>query len=229
MKRCWLVLLLLTYLGVLHGQNTIGLPLIVNYGKADFHGGAQTWDIGQDRNGYLYFANNEGLLSFDGTYWKAYPLPNRTIMRSLAIDNQRIYAGGQGEMGYFAPDGKGFLRYTSLVDLLPADSRTFADVWDIQLLGGAVFFRTTDRIFELRNNAIRVYHPQSQWQFMTVAGAKHFRPGQRQWSAAVSSRPMGPAAKQCRAAWPDRLRHPAAPRRQFPGIYDQPQLIPAAQ
>jgi ligand-binding sensor domain-containing protein len=144
--------------------------MIVNYTKADFHGGAQTWDIGQDRNGFMYFANNEGLLSFDGTYWKVYPLPNRTIMRSLAIDNQRIYAGGQGEVGYFEPDGKGFLRYNSLVDLLPPEQRYFADVWDIRLLGGAVFFRTTDRIFELRNNAFRVYHPQSQWQFMTVAG-----------------------------------------------------------
>jgi hypothetical protein len=122
----------------------------------------------------MYFANNEGLLSFDGSYWKVYPLPNRTIMRSLAIENQRVYAGGQGEIGYFEPDGKGFLRYNSLVDLLPADQRAFADVWDIKLLGGAVFFRTTDRIFELRNNAFRVYHPQSQWQFIAVAGQNLF-------------------------------------------------------
>lgn len=170
MKRFLLAVLLLFATAVFYGQNTIGLPLIVNYTKAEFHGGSQTWDIGQDRNGYLYFANNEGLLSFDGTYWKVYPLPNRTIMRSLAIDGQRIYVGGQGEMGYFEPDGKGFLQYTSLAGLLPVGSRTFADVWDIQLLGGAVFFRTTNMVFELRNNAIRVYRPQSQWQFMAAAG-----------------------------------------------------------
>jgi len=46
----------------------------------------------------MYFANNEGLLSFDGTYWKGYPLPNKTILRSIAIDkNNRIYAGGKGK------------------------------------------------------------------------------------------------------------------------------------
>jgi len=173
-KRVAFVILLLTLLVEVRGQNTIGLPLIVNYNKADFHGGAQTWDIGQDKNGYMYFANNEGLLSFDGMYWKAYPLPNRTIMRSLAIENQRIYAGGQGEIGLFEPDGTGFLRYTSLVDLLPANSRKFADVWDIKVLGGAVFFRTTDRIFELRNNSFRVYSPQSEWQFMAVGGQELF-------------------------------------------------------
>jgi hypothetical protein len=180
MKRVQLaILLLLLCVRWVLGQNTIGLPLIVNYTKADFHGGSQTWDIGEDRNGYLYFANNEGLLSFDGNYWKAYPLPNRTIMRSLAIDGERIYAGGQGEIGYFEPDLSGFLRYISLVELLPAGDRTFADVWDIQLLDGAVFFRTTDRIFELRNKAIRVYSPQSQWQFMAAAG-KHLFAQDRQ-------------------------------------------------
>src|ERR1700749_915101 len=91
-------LLALTAVGA-QGQNTIGLPLIVNYSKTDFHGGAQTWDIKQDSRGLLYFANNEGLICYDGTYWKVYPLPNRTILRSIAIDkNDRIYAGGQGEI-----------------------------------------------------------------------------------------------------------------------------------
>ncbi len=157
--------------GVLQAQNTIGLPLIVNYNKTDFHGGAQTWDIKQDRKGLLYFANNEGLLSYDGTYWKVYPLPNRTIMRSLAIDtNDRIYAGGQGEMGFFSPKGNGFLRYESLTGLLPKPYKEFADIWNIELFNESVFFRATDRIFELKNNAIRVFIPQSQWQFLARAG-----------------------------------------------------------
>ena len=171
MKLLLFGILFLGWSGWLHSQNTIGLPLIVNYGKMDFHGGAQTWDIQQDERGLLYFANNEGLISYDGTYWKVYPLPNRTIMRSLAIDkNDRIYAGGQGEIGFFSPDGNGFLRYESLTGLLPAAHKEFADIWNIEIYNESVFFRATDRIFELRNNAIRVFTPQSQWQFMTLAG-----------------------------------------------------------
>ena len=171
MKIALLCVFILAVFGPLRAQNTIGLPLIVNYGKADFHGGSQTWDIKQDRRGLLYFANNEGLLSYDGTYWKIYPLPNRTIMRSLAIDkNDRIYAGGQGEMGYFSPQGNGFLHYESLTNLLPQSSREFADIWNIEIFNESVFFRATDRIFELKNNAIRVFPPLSQWQFMTLAG-----------------------------------------------------------
>lgn len=155
------------------GQNTIGLPLIINYGKTDFHGGAQTWDIKQDRNGLMYFANNEGLLCYDGTYWKIYPLPNRTIMRSVVIDKDgRIYVGGQGEIGFFSPDENGFLRYESLIGLLPGANRDFADIWHIEILNGSVFFQATDRIFELKNNIIRVFQPQSEWQFLTRAGSE---------------------------------------------------------
>ncbi|HEY4060667.1 MAG TPA: triple tyrosine motif-containing protein [Puia sp.] len=162
---------ILALFGSLKAQNTIGLPLIVNYGKTEFHGGSQTWDIKQDKKGVLYFANNEGLLSYDGTYWKGYPLPNRTIMRSLAIDrNDRIYAGGQGEMGYFAAEGDGFLHYESLTNLLPSTNKEFADIWNIEIFNGSIFFRATDRIFALKNNAIRLFFPKSQWQFLTQAG-----------------------------------------------------------
>ena len=99
---CTLLILtsLVTNLAV--AQNTIGFPQIINYSKDDYHGGSQTWDIGQDSSGKMYFANNEGLLSFDGNYWKVNPMPNKTIMRSLAIDAQNhIFAGGQNEFGFF--------------------------------------------------------------------------------------------------------------------------------
>lgn len=173
MKQIWI--LLITLLPSIHilGQNTIGLPLIINYSKTEFHGGAQTWDIKQDKNGVMYFANNEGLVSFDGTNWKVHPLPNKTIMRSLAIDkNNRIYAGGQGEMGYFIADVNGFLRYESLISLLPKAQNKFADIWDIVLQGESVFFRATDKIFELKNNNIQFYLPKSEWQFLKLSGKR---------------------------------------------------------
>lgn len=173
MKVCVLTIVLFFSVPVTYCQNTIGLPLIINYGKPDFHGGAQTWDIKQDRNGIMYFANNEGLLTFDGTYWKTYPLPHRTIIRSLAIDqNNRIYVGGQGEIGYFTADKNGFLHYESLIDRLKVPQQKFADIWDIKIWGESVFFRATDRIFELSYNNIQVFLPKSQWQFLELIGNK---------------------------------------------------------
>ncbi|MGF6846550.1 hypothetical protein QFZ51_001785 [Chitinophaga sp. W3I9] len=140
MKRWWLFFLCIGCFRMAAGQNTIGLPRIINYSKSDFQAGTQTWDIEQDSKGIMYFANNEGMLTYDGSHWKAYPLPNRTIVRALAIDTvDRIYAGGQGELGYFAPGPNGNLVYTSLRDLVPASHNKFADIWRIEIYKRSCF------------------------------------------------------------------------------------------
>ncbi len=148
-------------------QNTIGLPEIINYSKQTYNAGAQNWDIKQGQDGVLYFGNLEGLLSFDGTFWKSYPLPNQTIVRSLEISkDQKIYTGGQNEIGYFTPDEKGLLFFHSIMDLIPPQDRSFDDVWNICTYGNDIFFRTNKRIFQLTNNKITVYPTNSEWRFL---------------------------------------------------------------
>ncbi len=151
-------------------QNTIGLPEIINYSKQAYSAGSQNWDIKQDEGGVLYFANNEGLLSFDGTFWKSYPHPNKTIVRAIEIAaDQKIYTGGQNEIGYFSADKRGQLVYHSLLDMIPAADRSFDDVWNICTYGNDIFFRTNKRIFQLSNNKITVYPTASEWRFLGVS------------------------------------------------------------
>jgi len=178
------------------GQNTIGIPQIINFNKNDFKAGTQTWDIDQDSKGRMYFANNEGLLTYDGTYWKLHPLPNKTIMRSIAIDEKGIiYAGGQGEMGYFAPNERGFLKYVSLTPLLPARERSFADVWDIEIIGESVFFRASERmIIELKNKAISLHPPVSGWLFMKKMGNSLYAQDQKKGLYVFRNNTWRPAA-----------------------------------
>jgi ligand-binding sensor domain-containing protein/DNA-binding CsgD family transcriptional regulator len=173
MKNWWWLLGLFWAAGA-RSQNTIGLPRIINYTKTDFHGGAQTWDIRQDASGRIYFANNEGLLSFDGTFWKDYALPNKTILRSIALDRDQIYVGGQGELGYFSPSAGGQLAYHSLLQELPPDQRTFADIWDIEIWGTAIFFRALDRIIEWQNGKARVFRAASEWVWLKKMGNRLF-------------------------------------------------------
>lgn len=158
------------------GQNTIGIPRIANFSKETYRGGTQVWDICQDASGRMYFANAEGLLTFDGGYWKLYPLPNRTNMRSLAIGLEgKIYVGGQGELGFFKADGAGRLQYTSLLTLLPAADRSFADIWDIELMGESVFFRVSDRvILEYRDGGFTSYPAATAWLHLQMAGGRLF-------------------------------------------------------
>lgn len=149
-------------------QNTIGLPEIINYTKQAYNAGTQNWDIRQGPSGTVYFANNEGLLSFDGIFWKLYPLPNRTIVRAIEIGkDHKIYTGGQNEFGFFAPDKRGFLVYHSLLYLIPPQHRSFDDIWNICIAGNDIFFRSNKRIFQLSNNKITVYPTQSEWRFLS--------------------------------------------------------------
>ena len=162
------ILLLLIYLP-LFGlcQNTIGFPDVINYSRHSYNGGLQNWDIKQDKNGIIYVANNEGLLSFDGIYWNLYPLPNRTIVRSVEIgEDNRIYVGGQDELGYFTPAKNGRLEYHSLTEFIPAKNKSFGDVWDIVAYKKDIFFRSSYKIFQFSNETVATYTSPNEWSYL---------------------------------------------------------------
>ncbi|MCD8540821.1 MAG: transcriptional regulator [Leadbetterella sp.] len=157
----------------LAAQNSLGLPHIINYNNSTYKGGRQNWSIAQDKDGILYFGNNEGLLTFDGRYWQLYPLPNATVVRSVCIAaNGTIYVGGQDEIGYFIPNELGILTYHSLLPLVPETERSLSDVWDIEMLGENVFFRTTTRIVHYVNGKISIDKTPTTWHFLGRAGEK---------------------------------------------------------
>src|ERR1700743_1035392 len=119
MKHFYLFVLILSMSAFARAQNPIGLPQISNFTTIDYKGGNQNWDIQQDKLGIMYFANNEGLLTYNGENWNIYPVPSNTIVRSVQIGpDGKIYVGAQGDMGYFYPDSKGVLKYTSLKYLI---------------------------------------------------------------------------------------------------------------
>jgi len=166
-----LFLLLLSCTG--YSQNTIGLPEVINYFKGTYNAGLQNWDIRQDKNGIIYIANNEGLLSFDGRHWNLYPLPNKTIVRSVEIGaDNRIYVGGQDELGYFTPGKNGRLSYFSLTKLIPADNSSFGDVWDIIAFKKDIFFRSPNKIFRFSNETVTVFNAPFEWGFLGVCNGK---------------------------------------------------------
>ncbi|MGB8195040.1 MAG: two-component regulator propeller domain-containing protein, partial [Chitinophagaceae bacterium] len=168
MKKAGFLLTMLLY--VLNGisQNTIGLPDIINYSKQAFKAGAQNRKIRQDKKGILYFANNEGVLTFDGTRWKTYPLPNRSIVRSLELGpDDKLYVGGQDEFGYFSPSANGELEYHSLRQLIPEHERAFTDVWEIYFYRDGIFFQTSNKIVQLNDGHCSIYK-SSHWRFLSM-------------------------------------------------------------
>lgn len=148
----------------LTGQTAIGRVEVTTYTRSMYGAGTQNWAMALDQKGRLYVANNEGLLIYNGTNWQLYPVPNKTILRSIAFGmDGRLYAGAQDELGYYAPDESGRLVYTSLKTRLPQADKTFADIWDIEVVDKEIFFRATDKIIRLQDGKLLVYKSQASW------------------------------------------------------------------
>jgi DNA-binding CsgD family transcriptional regulator len=163
----WLSLIFLFHLSELYPQSVnIGIPPVLNFDKSDFKAGTQIWDIAQDSNGVMWYANNSGLLEFDGMHWRLYPLDNGTIVRSVGVGpNGNIYVGGQGDFGFFSPDERGRMTYHSLKNQLPAADQHFADVWDIEVCADGVFFRTDHQVFRYAHGTVKAAMPEGSSLF----------------------------------------------------------------
>lgn len=148
-----------------------GIPFSLNFSKNDYKGGTQNWDIRQDGAGIIYVANNNGLMTFDGNHWNVTPVSNQTILRSIdCTDSGKIWAGAQGELGYFQPNANGLMEYHSLRPLLPKNARTVADIWNIETTtGGAVLFQSENLLLVWKRNTFHTYRPTSQFQFLGKA------------------------------------------------------------
>lgn len=145
-------------------QPSIGKIKVSVFTKSTYKAGTQNWKIERDTFGRVFIANNEGLLVYNGMDWQLYPVPNKTILRSIAFDaNGKLYAGAQNEFGFFEADPLGKLVYTSLKKLLPPSVNSFADIWNIEVLKNEVFFIASDIIFRYAKGKLTYYKPHSSW------------------------------------------------------------------
>lgn len=123
------------------------IPLVQVFSTEQYQGGIQNWNITHDDRGILYVANNYGILAFDGRNWRAHPVQENTKVRSVHCKGNRVYVGGQGQLGYFEPDRQGALQFYSLKELIPEQYRSFDDVWTIFNWRDKVVFSTVRSIF----------------------------------------------------------------------------------
>lgn len=171
-----LIIFLVIFFQIAHCHiKGIGLPYIKNFNRDIYTAGSQNWDVGQDKNGFMYFANNGGILEFDGNNWQLYKVPNESVVRSVGIGNDnRIYAGAYNEVGYLERMTNGKLKYHSLVDLIPASYRNFNEIWRIFQTDFGIVFQSFTYVFILKKNKIQVLKPISNFGFSFYIGGKYY-------------------------------------------------------
>lgn len=132
----------------------IGVPHIQNFRRKEYRGGTQNWAVAQDQRGFMYFANNEGLLRFDGVNWKIYKMPNLSIVRSVYIDKLgQIYVGAYNELGKMVIGKNGTTQFYSLKKYLPKDYLNFDDVWNITSFQNQIVYQSYNFAFLFKNDS----------------------------------------------------------------------------
>lgn len=139
------------------------LPPIVKYQAAQYNAGNQNWMISQDKDHFIYFANNEGLLVFNGTTFSLFPSPNETIIRSVKVIDDKIYTGCYMEFGYWKRQSNGNLTYSSIsksIKKLILDDEQFWNIIDFEQW---VIFQSLDRIYiyDSKTSKVSIIQPKS--------------------------------------------------------------------
>ncbi len=158
--------------------HSVGVPYVENYPKSVYQAGNQNWSVTVDERKIMYFGNSEGLLSFDGNFWKLHYLPNDLIVRAVAADKKgRIYSGGFGELGYWSYNKQALLKYQSLKHLIPKSYQFNEEIWKIYIDGERVIFQSFGAILIYYNNKIEVIQKHHPYLFLLNAKRRFFVEG----------------------------------------------------
>jgi len=124
------------------------LPFVENFTKSNYNGDNQVWSVTQGSDNAMYFANNHYFLRYNGVKWDKYILPNKTIIRSVFSDGNRIYSGSYTEFGFWERKN-GEMIYESLSkgkNLFNGYSNN-EEIWKIVKFQDKIYFQSFNELF----------------------------------------------------------------------------------
>ncbi|MCB0429818.1 MAG: SpoIIE family protein phosphatase [Flavobacteriales bacterium] len=131
----------------------------VNGIKTIYDAQEQNFGIAQDKRGLMYFANNEGVLEYDGARWNKIVVGSDLQVFSVGRGKDgQIYVGSKSELGFLKPDADGQLRYESLLRYVPEEERDFNEVWRVLLCSAGVIFQSPEKIFLWNGHDMKVWN-----------------------------------------------------------------------
>jgi AraC family chitin signaling transcriptional activator len=172
---CILKLFVLIVTSFSYGQD---LPPIVKYSSSTYGAGNQNWMISQDKNRFVYFANNEGLLEFNGSVWTLYNSPNESIIRSVKVVGNKVFTGCYMEFGYWNKKKDGKLNYNSLSSKIKSKILNDEQFWNILDYDQWVIFQSLNRlyIYDNKTGGINIITPKTNiLKSFGVANAIYFQ------------------------------------------------------
>jgi len=130
--------------------------LVTHYNRKQYAAGSQNWSIDMDKQGFVYVANNDGLMVYDGVRWQLLRLPSQTIVRAVSTSGDgRIYIGAYEEFGYWKADADGQFEYHSLIPLLKGKKLHNTEIWKIVQVNNKVYFQGFSSIYVYDQHTVK--------------------------------------------------------------------------
>lgn len=131
-------------------------PLVRNFTRKDYKSGTQNWSIAQDKQNKMYFANNNGLLAFDGKSWAVTPIKNGTNVRSILYDGiSKFYVSTFNEFGYFQKNKYGIMQYYSLSEFLSIKPTGSNELYNIHKDENHIYFQGEKNIYSYDQKTVK--------------------------------------------------------------------------
>ena len=122
------------------------LSPIQSFSPDQYNAANQNWDITQSDENDIFFANNDGLLKYNGSRWTTYSSPNGSIVRSIKAVKNRVYAGLYEDFGYWEKDISGNHIYVSLVNENELTVDNDEEFWNILYYDDWLIFQSFKRL-----------------------------------------------------------------------------------
>ncbi|MDD4991293.1 MAG: triple tyrosine motif-containing protein [Paludibacter sp.] len=133
-------------------------PMVRNFTRDNYKSGTQNWAIAQSESNCMYFANNNGLLEFDGKNWTTIPIKNGTNVRSLLHSRDgKFYASTFNDFGFYQKEKTGKFEYYSLITKLGIDPVGSNELYNIFSGNKNIYFQAEKVVYQYNGTKITKY------------------------------------------------------------------------
>ncbi|TNE73760.1 HAMP domain-containing histidine kinase [bacterium] len=132
-------------------------PYITNYSSSNYDAGDVNWSSTQDDDGYIYIANSDGVLVYDGHDWTLVSVAGRTARLVVYDKTHGLLVGTVNDFGKLIRKENGEIYYESFSNLLPTSIESFKTIFNILILNNFVFLEAQDAIYKFDGKSIKNY------------------------------------------------------------------------
>jgi AraC family chitin signaling transcriptional activator len=149
-----------------------GIPQVTNYTPAAYGNAGKAWSIESAENGIVYFATDQGLLEYDGAFWKKFP-GSKGFTRSIHLSSDStFFTGADKDFGRWRRDSLGNFLYTSLNPFRESTKGLNQEFWGTHRIDEDLVFVSFDNIYVYREEQLTQVSAPTRFRGSFSAGNK---------------------------------------------------------